>query len=217
MTAGSDGKLYIGTAPVYGTHGGCLAVYDPVADGLTVHDRPAGSLSLVAAVFHDGILYAGTSVWGGLGIDPVENEAGLLVFPGGEGRPELIRLGIPGLHEVSAVTLGRDGLIWGMAEGYLFTYDPSVRAVTWKTLAFPEIMSYGKHYWRDAHLLQAEDGYIYGTVRLAEALFRVDPATKEITVLDRSGAFLLCDGGNGSLYYSDAASRLKRYSLLPHG
>jgi hypothetical protein len=209
--ATGKGKLFIGTVPTYGTLGGMLAVYEPRTGKLEIHENPAGLLSLVTAVCHEGILYAGTSVWGGLGILPVETEAGLLVFDIATGKSDLHRLGISGLHEISALTIDRNGLIWGVAEGYLFTYDPSVRSITWRNLVFPEIMDYGKHYWRDAHLVTAKDGYLYGTIRLAGSFFRIDPASKQITVLDDTGAFLLCEDDAGCLYYSDAASRMKQY------
>ncbi|MFK7694373.1 hypothetical protein [Paenibacillus sp. HJGM_3] len=211
--AAGDGKLFFGTVASYGKLGGALTLYDPATGEREVLESPAGNLSLLSLVYLDGKVYAGTSIWGGLGIKPCETEAPLFVYDTRSGISELIPLPVRGFTAITAITLGPDGLVWGIAEGFLFAYNPHTSSFEWYEHALPEIRYVTGAIWRDAYLLAGSDGFIYGTSR-AGLLFRIHPIDKKVTVLERGEVFfLLAEDDRKRLYFTDGGARLLRYTL----
>lgn len=201
MAAG-DGKLYIGTVSGYGKLGGALTVYDPVSGKYEFYRNAVPNQSLITLAYKDGVAYAGSSIWGGIGIEPSEAEAMLLLFHAAARTFETVSLPVPGLKALTALTIAADGNLWGMAEGYLFRFDPAAKTFGYFEEVFPEIR-YGERFiWRDVTLLAAMDGYVYGTA-MNRYLFRFDPlATRvEVETLRDDGAKLLAEDEYGHLYY----------------
>jgi hypothetical protein len=212
LTVG-EGKLFIGTICGYGKLGGAILTYDPATGERQAHRNPLPNLSIIALLYRDGLLYGGTTVYGGLGISPDPNtEAELLVYDIALREAKGIPFPVRGLKALTAIVFDKDGLLWGMAEGYLFSYNPASESfVTFERL-FPEVDNSKKAVWRDAALLFGKDGALYGTIH-DRYLFRYEPDTSQCTLLVEDGAKFLAQDRLGRLYYSDSKTRLRRYTF----
>ncbi|GGD52280.1 carbohydrate binding domain-containing protein [Paenibacillus nasutitermitis] len=212
--ASGGGLLFIGTAPEYGILGGALTIYNPATSQYTVHQNIVNKQSIIALTYLNGYVYGGSSVSGGLGIAPSQTEAKLLKYKVSDGTSTVISLPVSGLKAITAVTVGPDGNIWMMAEGYLFLYNPTTNAFVYYYNWFPTV-SYNPTATatmvRDATLISAKDGNVYGTISGLK-LFRIVPSTMSMTVLDSGGAIGLSPDWFGNLYYF-TGSTLKRYAF----
>ncbi|PYI57389.1 hypothetical protein [Paenibacillus flagellatus] len=198
--AADGGKLYVGTVSGYGKLGGALTVYDPASGTFDFYRHAVPNQSLIALACRDGIVYAGSSIWGGIGIEPSETEAKLLRFDSATREFAVLSLPVPGLKAVTALAWATGGLLWGMAEGYLFGFDPQSRTFVHFEEAFPDV-KYGERFvWRDATLLEAADGRLYGTVG-GRYVFRFDPAGRRIETIRDDGGKFLAEDDYGHLYY----------------
>lgn len=211
LTAGGD-VLYIGTICGYGKLGGSITAFEPRSGTRKVYRNPLPELSIVTLVYRDGKLYGGTNVWGGLGIKPARTEAELLVFDVFTEEARGIPLPVPGLKAITALAFGTDGLLWGMAEGYIFAFDRANETYVHLAHLFPELLYGEQSIWRDAALRFGKDGALYGTVQGLH-LFRYDTATFTLQRLVEDGARFLAEDREGRLYFSDGKTRLRRYTL----
>jgi hypothetical protein len=107
-----------------------------------------------------------------------------------------------------------------MAEGYLFTYNPSTGTFDYFVEKFSDIdysnVSSTTLYTRDANLVIGHDGYVYGTVHAdisstTGRLFRNHPTTKNITLLTNNAGYGSEADEFGNLYYY-YENNLKRYA-----
>lgn len=211
--AAGDGKLYMGTVCNPGRLGGVLAIYDPVTNQRSVLHDPLPDLSIICLIYHEGKVYGGTSVWGGQGRRPSREEAQLLVYDSTKESVRGISLPVPGLKAVTALVIGPDACIWGMSEGYLFVFDPGTKEFVYMSQAFADVTYDGsRNIWSDAALQLGRDGHVYGTIH-GRYFFRLDSVTKEVTLLDDTGAKYLAQDDYGNMYYSDGKTRLKRFEV----
>src|SRR5690606_15318454 len=73
-------KVFFGTVPEYGINGGALVEIDGTTDNIVSHGEVVQKQSVITLAFQDNMLVGGCSIWGGLGIQPVEKEAKLFVW-----------------------------------------------------------------------------------------------------------------------------------------
>ncbi|WP_214626267.1 immunoglobulin-like domain-containing protein [Paenibacillus agaridevorans] len=203
MAAG-DGLVFVGTVPDYGMLGGVIAIYNPATGAPPVVKRNiVQNQSVVALEYADGILYGGTSVWGGLGIDPTETSAKFFAYDVAAGE-KLFEMEVAAEKRVitSLITDG-SGKIWGMDEGHIFIYDPSSGNIIYNQNLFPEInyaaktsaVVYG------GQLMLGDDGYIYGNT--TGKFFRINPETMEVEILRTGGSIFIEKDSIGNIYFSD--------------
>lgn len=204
--------LYIGTICGYGKLGGSIVAYRPASGERRVYRNPLPDLSIVALVQSEGMLYGGTNIWGGLGIAPTRSEAELLLFDPSSGEARGVSLPVPGIQALTALTVGPDGLLWAMGEGYLFAFETIGETFVHAARLFPEIVYGSQSIWRDASLQFGRDGALYGTVQ-GSILFRYSPERAELELLAEDGARFLAQDKEGRLYFSDGKTRLRRYTL----
>ncbi|WP_010268103.1 ligand-binding sensor domain-containing protein [Paenibacillus senegalensis] len=204
--------LYIGTICGYGKLGGSIVAYRPADGTRQVYRNPLPDLSIVALLTAGGLLYGGTTIWGGLGIAPTRTAAELLVFDPASGRAKGIPLPVPDIQALTALAAGPDGLLWGMGEGYLFAFDRQEERFVHTAHLFPDHRYGSQSVWRDASLLFGRDGSLYGTVQ-GTMLFRYSPVRSELELLAEDGARFLAEDREGTLYFSDGKTRLRRYTL----
>lgn len=208
-----EGKLFIGTICGYGKLGGAVLTYDPATRERQAHRNPLHNLSIISLLYRDGRLYGGTTVYGGLGITPdPEEEAKLLVYHVTFREAKGVPLPVRGLRAITALAFDAKGLLWGMAEGYLFAYDPADESFELCERLFPDINFSKKAVWRDAALLIGKDGTLYGTIE-GSKLFRYEPGTRKMSLLIEDGAKFLAQDHQGRLYFSDSKTRLRRYTF----
>ncbi|MER6611289.1 hypothetical protein ABT282_36795 [Streptomyces sp. NPDC000927] len=178
-----DGKLLIGSIPDYGKLGGALTIYDPDDGGKKTYPDIVHNQSVAGLAQRGGRIYGSTTVYGGLGTDATESEAKMFVWDvAGERKVKEFALGLPGLDSpkmISGLGFGRDGLLWGAADGFLFAMDPGTLQVVKYKNVYPEVKHYGM--WRPVYLRFGADGLLYTT--LAGKLTVVDPKTMDHVTL----------------------------------
>lgn len=194
-------QVAVSSVPKSGRHGGAITMWDPETNERTVHRNPVADQSVVSIVEHDGLLYGGTSINGGYGIEPVTTEAKLFGFDPATGDVTFEVVPVPGAESVNALTIGADGMLWGIAEGALFTFDPMSGEVTRSEQVFPRS---GGMYGTGRGLVFRDDGYLYAVS--SGALWRVDPVSWERVRLAADGVHNLATDEAGNLYYSRIAT-----------
>lgn len=217
MLAAPDGKLYIGTMAAYGRLPGALTVYDPTTERFSVHADVVPDQSIHTLAYRDGIVYGGSLIWGGLGVEPTRDAATFFAFDPDSGGVTHHDLPVPGLRAVFGVSVGPDDRLWMLAERYLLIFDPDGKEWAYVAEAFPHV-DYtlgprGRLTALDADLLLGRDEQFYGVIRGRE-FFRLDPATKAITTLWNEGASRLTADEFGNVYFVTGGNRLLRYA--PH-
>lgn len=176
MTA-HEGRLLIGTIPDYGRLGGAMTIYDPATDTRRTHRDIVHNQSVVGLAQRGRYIYGSTTIHGGLGTAPTEKEAKIFVWDDQEQRKVTeFTLDLPGLDTppmISGLTFGRDGLLWGAADGFVFALNPHNHKVVKYRNIYPEVRNYG--FWRPIYLRWGSDGLLYTNV--ANKLTVVDPHT----------------------------------------
>lgn len=201
-------KLFVGTVPKNSMLGGVMAIYDLETGGEPeVYENVVPGQSILSFAYKNGLLYGGTSIHGGQGGTPTASEAVLFVWDV-VNKEKLFEIApVPGKQAITALHVGPDGNIWGLANGALFIFDTETRKVIHIDNAFPNAL--GR--WIDGSMETGSDGNIYATV--GGFFFKVDAVTKEITVL-ASQVRKLAQDDFGSFYmYTDPESpNLYKYS-----
>ncbi|TDD68324.1 hypothetical protein E1262_16080 [Jiangella aurantiaca] len=203
--------MAVGSVPKSGRLGGALSLWDPATGEVVTHRNVVPDQSVVSLAERDGLLYGGTSINGGYGIDPVATEAELFVADPDTGTVLHRLVPVPGGRAVNGLTFDADGTLWGVSDGTLFTYDPATRSVTRAEQLFPRTANM---YGHDRHLVFRGDGYLY--VTSSGSLWRVDPQSWAATRLASSGVASLALDEKGDLYYARGAALYRwNFSLRP--
>ncbi|MDP3951402.1 OmpL47-type beta-barrel domain-containing protein [Microbacterium sp.] len=200
-------QIAVSSVPKSGRHGGAITMWNPETNERTVHRNVIADQSVVSLAEHDGLLFGGTSINGGYGIEPVTPEAKLFGFDPGSGVVTFEVVPVPGAESVNALAIDAGGTLWGIAEGVLFTFDPASGEVTRSEQVFPRS---GGMYGTGRGLVFNEDGYLYAVS--SGSLWRVDPESWERVQLASGGATNLTEDAAGNLYYSRSAT-LYRWNL----
>ncbi|GGD52408.1 hypothetical protein [Paenibacillus nasutitermitis] len=207
MTSGG-GKIFIGTVGNYGRLEGALTIYDPAAGTKTVKKNIISNQSITALAYYNGKVFGGTSIWGGLGSTPTATAAKFFVYDVASDTAAQYTLPVSGMDAITSIIVGPDNKLWGMAEGYLFVFDPATNSFDSFQQKFTDV-SYNGNVWRDAELLLSKSGQVFGTIK-NKYLFRID-ASKNIITLVNNGANRITEDEFGNLYYF-YGTELKRYT-----
>lgn len=211
LTSG-DGQLFVGTIPDYGLNTGALTVYNRMADQWTVYPDVSPNRSIVGLAYKDGLLYGGTSIWGGLGIDPVEEIAEIFIWDTKEQKvldrfvPLIPNIDVPP-KMIGELSVGPDGNIWGAVDGTLFVMDPKTKEVIRSCKVSDSVYS-GK--FRPVYLLWGKDGMLY--TGLGRKIVVVNPATLDFKIVEEGPVSIIALGSDGHLYYG-IGSRLYRRTI----
>ncbi len=194
-------KVFFGMVPEYGKLGGALVLYDPAKAELKSYGVVSADQSIVSLTAANGLIWAGTSVSGGLGVMPSTKVAKLFSW---DVQKELKLdeiVPVEGANAITCLIEGPDGNIWGMAGGTLFVFDPRSRKVLRTRLIYPT-PALKSHVWRDAFLAVHPSGMIYGTG--GNQLFRIDPKTLDFEILVKPASLLALDD-QGRIYFHRSA------------
>ncbi|WP_162606455.1 hypothetical protein [Jiangella asiatica] len=206
-----DGVMAVGSVPKSGRLGGALSLWDPATGEVVTHRDVVPDQSVVSLAERDGLVYGGTSVNGGYGIDPVATEAELFVADPATGDVLHRVVPVPGGKAVNGLTFDADGTLWGVSDGTLFTYDLATNTVTRAEQLFPRGSNM---YGHDRQLTFHEDGHLY--VTSSGSLWRIDPETWAVRELASSGVGSLAMDGDGDLYYARGAALYRwNFALQP--
>ncbi len=209
-------KMFMGTVPAYGKRGGALSVYDFETGSVEVNRNVVQDHSINALAYKDGLIYGGTSAWGGLGIDPLNEDAKLFVWDVAQKKKVLEIVPAPGERAITGLITAKDGNIWGIAEGTLFIFDPVKREIVYRAAKFNVDYTGYATAWRDAFLETGNDGNIYGTV--GGNFFTIDLATKAVTTIKGGNTKLFTQDNSGNFYFTSNKSELVQYTngtLMP--
>ena len=214
ITSG-DNKLFVGTVPDYGFLGGALAIFDEATDTWKQYDQVVKNQSIIGLAYKNGLLYGGTTVWGGLGIEPSEPEAKIFVWDVEKGQKiDEFTLDIPGIDEVprmiSEISFGPDGLLWGAVDGTIFAMDVDTKEIIKSKMIRPS--TYNTSKWMPFHLRWAPDGLLYTT--LSRKVIAVDPETLEYKIIVSDFLNSMTIGIDGSIFYApDAGVSMSRIAV----
>jgi len=201
-----SGNIFFGMVPEYGMLGGSLISYDTREAKLKSHGVLVKDQSIVSLTYANRLVWAGTTVSGGLGIMPTTQEAKLISW---DVEKEIILdefIPVPGAKAITSMIIGPDQNIWGMASGTLFVFDPIAK----KVLRSRQIYQAGvlrSHVWRDAFLVLHPSGRIYGTG--SNQLFSIDPKTLDYEMIEKPASLIAMDE-MGRIYFHRSAE-LWRY------
>ncbi|GIL28112.1 hypothetical protein NUM_33660 [Actinocatenispora comari] len=195
---GAGDRLAVGTIPEYGQLGGALALVDPATGDKSVYRNVVPDQSVSALAYTGGLIYGGTSVWGGLGSTPTQTEAKLFAFDPATGTKVWEGVPVPGEKAITKLIVGPDGHLWGGTSGSLFEFDPVSRTVL-RTIEIVPFDWNVDHVWRSVHLAFAPDGSLCGNFRATIAC--VDTATGSVQTLVTDADDVWTMGSDGTIYF----------------
>lgn len=215
--ASGDNKLFVGTISDYGKLGGSLTIYDSLTGEWSSIRNIIENQSIIGLAYHNGIVYGGSTISGGLGIDPSEPEARMFAYDTATGEHEVFDLEAAGLDKpemIGELSIGPDGNLWGVAWGYdadrsyntvVFSMDKESRQVLKST----EIYS-GVHrgsQWRPFYIRWDDQGYLYTTA--GRKLTVINPDTMASKQLISSNVDLMDLDDEGNIYFASGADLYK--------
>ena len=217
LAGAADGSVAMGTVAPYGRYDGSVTLWRP---GGTPVTRPVDQ-SVTALAYSGGLLYAGTSLRGGLGSAPPAGapakDATLYALDPASGavRAEYHLPAVTDKVWWSITALAAfDGKLWGIAEGYLFSLAPGATKPTLvRKLADVNTTGTATAAWHDAELITVpgDPGHLYGA--LGDTLFTLDTAGVKTDLYTGSTLDGLTVDGYGNLYfYNYLTGRLYRYA-----
>ncbi|MGG3280263.1 S-layer homology domain-containing protein [Paenibacillus solani] len=216
ITSG-DNKLFVGTVPDYGFLGGALVIYDEATDVWTQYDHTevVKDHSIIGLAYKNGLLYGSTTQWGGLGIDPSEDEAKIFVWDVARGL-KIDEYTLDGIdideapRMIGGLSFGPDGLLWGIVDGTIFALDVDTKQVVKSKLIRPSMYNSSK--WMPYELHWSPDGLLYTT--LARKVVAVDPDTLQYKMVVDTFVNSMTLGIDGSIYYApNAGTSLSRIAI----
>lgn len=200
MTAAGD-LLAAATIPEYGHLGGALSLIDPETGDHDVYRHIVPDQGVCAVVHRDGIIYGGSTVRGGMSIEPTTTEGHLFEFDVASREVISTIVPVPGDETVSTLCFGADdSTLVGMTyESSFFTYDITRHEVTsvidlpitptGATWGRTPTLRYRKH---DQHFYGV-GGHTYFRVSAAGVLTVLDDehGWKSLTITDRGEIYLI--------------------------
>ncbi|WP_309127341.1 PQQ-binding-like beta-propeller repeat protein [Microbacterium sp.] len=212
------GTVAVASVPTGGRHGGAITLWQPDAGTHEVHRHVVRDQTPVSLIEHSGLLYGGTSVEGGYGIDPVTDEAMLFAWDPVTEELRWSLAPVPGAKTISGLAIGDDGRLWGIADGRtVFEFDLA-RGETVRTI--PVDTSVPIDRYGDDHRLLFNHGRLFAS--LAHRLAVIDTQTGTVTTLYGRGSgrgdgvnnvHELAQDRHGDLYVVGSGTHLVRYDL----
>ncbi|WP_349408611.1 hypothetical protein [Pseudalkalibacillus sp. SCS-8] len=223
--------VYVGTVPDYGKLGGSLSVIyereededesdDEAEESDEEEDKETSKTyetftnivhnqSIISLAYDDELVYGGTSVWGGLGTPPTEEDGKIFIWDTEDNVKTFEAVPVPGHRAVSALSFDDDEYLWGITINTIFKFDPETKEVLGSKELFPFDWSKLGHSWRSAHLqFDPNDGQFYG--RTEQGIFTFDPETWDYEVLEPNASLFGMDK-NGDIYFA-RGEELYRYN-----
>jgi len=191
MVTGADGNIYISGYPNYGKLGAALSVYSPQENKIIRHSQNIiHNQSVISLAGSDKykLIFGGSSVTGGNGIDPTESEAHFFVWDTQTNEKTVDIVPVSGhKHIVSVCCKGDKVFMITAKEHSTFGGKPeqtylAVFDIPTKKVVFAKSFDFGRPV--DTSLGLSPDGSICG---LTDAgIFRIDTATFEFSIIAKS-------------------------------
>lgn len=198
--ASAGDVVAIGSVPDYGQLGGALTLFNPDTGDMDVIPELIDDQTVISLTYHDGLIYGGTGIWGGLGIEPTTSEGQLFVFDPQTNEVVHQMVPVPGEENVAGLTVDPAGNLWGLTGNELFKVDTETMRVVERRRYFD--VDDSSAYWTGRELF-----WHHGTLvgQAGSTLFEVDAETWQMTkiqtgvqnlAIDRLGNYYYNRGGN---------------------
>lgn len=174
MMAGPHGRIYIGSYPDYGLHGGAISVYDPKRNEKRVYrhlvsNQSVASLAYLAPL---GLIVGGSSVRGGGGTRAIEKEAKLFLWNPEQEKKVFEIIPVPEARTILSLAATPEGLVYGITDHEkVFAFDPYRREVR-------KVFDLGLKRPLENSLQMGQDGLLYGLTQ--EMIFFIQPGKDEV-------------------------------------
>lgn len=196
----------IGTVPQVGKLGGALALYDVETGETRVYANLIEDESIMSLAYRDGLIYGGTSVWGGVSSEPTQEDATLFIFDPASEEVLFEMNPLPGERAITSLVFDEEGVLWGITNGVVFTFDPKTREVLRTKQLYP-------YEWTEivlaAGTLNFYEGKLYGEA--VTHIFEMDPKTWEHRTIGRGNYF--AQDRYGRIYTIMNSTELIRYDV----
>lgn len=198
----TDGDtVAIATVADYGVQGGGLTITDMTDSGTTYRDLVEAQSTASVAYGNDGLIYAGTSIRGGLSSDNSPLDAHLVTFDPEQGTVTNAVVPVEGNDVVSGLVPIGDSIFGVTNSAHLFEFDTTTGEVVeiydlgTDTSASPWGLGSGLH-------LSPADGLLYGNS--GGDVFAFDPETGEHQILASDTHYKRMDiSPDGTIYALD--------------
>nr|WP_240930168.1 PQQ-like beta-propeller repeat protein [Streptomyces coryli] len=207
MASLPDGRLAVGTVNKSGYLGGSLILHDPATGRNTEHTGLVKDQSIMALAHAGGVLYVGTSVYGGYGATEPQTDARLFAWDVEAGRKLWEITPVEGERTVSSLTFDGRGVLWGATAGVLFRCDPASRKVASRRLAPYEWPVDGGYALADLRF-NPRDKHLYGTMPNL-GLYRLKPPSWKPEVLTARPVYRMLLHSSGDVFAGDGAELLR--------
>lgn len=204
VTPYNGGKeIIFGTLPDASVGGGALAFYDTVTEKFDIYENFIYNQSIVSLASRGTEVYGGTSIHANQQVNP----RGARLFYFNRSNPDYKKyIQLPfDSSMITSLIVDSNNKIWGMADGKLFVYTDEFTEIK-----YVELLPLISGRFRNAQLVDSNDGYIYGSVE--GKLFKVAKDKLEVEWLKDKGVYGLEKDMNGNLYYYDG-SNLWKYTI----
>jgi hypothetical protein len=205
MIHGPQDRIYIGSYPEYGKHGGSLGVWDPGTDTLVENYHHLVKNQSIVSLAYDavtGLVFGGSSTAGGGGTTPVEPEAKFFAYSAETKGLVMEEAPFPGAAGIrTLVCAGRK--VFGVADASkLFVWDIDRKAYAHQgEMGIGAVADCGMTLWRD--------GKFYGVTD--NQVFRLDPETFAAVVLATYPGHIRCGLAidDRGVYFGDCATLMR--------
>lgn len=197
----------VSSVPEAGRLGGAITLWDPNSNDVQVFRNVVPDQTPVSLTHRDGLVYGGTSINGGYGVDPVTPEGKLFIWDPATHQTVFTADPVPGAATVSGLVFDKQGMLWGVADSTVFEFDPQTRTVvrTKQLFADTDAARYG-----EGHTTLFENGALFGVTD--NKLFRLNTHSWNVTVLDTHATSDLTSDPDGNLYYIADTTHVRRYT-----
>lgn len=205
MIDGRSGKVYIGAVAGYGKLQEPLIVWDVKSGAVQLNGNIIHDQSIISLAKWHGLIIGGSTIEGGGGSHPTQKEARLFIWNPRTHRREFDIVPVPGASCITDLTSAPNGMIYGVADGTFFVFDPAtLHLISRQKLPFSSVIynSVGV----------GKGGKIWGLAR--NGIFTVDPKTNTARLIAHSpepitGGFAL----RGGAIYFLSGSAVYRYKM----
>lgn len=192
-------QIAIGTVPDYGKLQGALTMYNPKTDHYKIYNDIISNQSIISLAYRDGYVYGGTSVSGGLGIDPVEQEAKIFMWDVQKQAKVMETVPIKNEMAIAALAFDENGYLWGLTIGKIFKYDVQNKKMILNIKLYESNREKLSHFWRGGVLIFDQDGYLYG--QTVGNIFKLNLDSLEFETLAKDTE-LLAQDIKGNFYFA---------------
>ncbi|MBL9137667.1 MAG: PQQ-like beta-propeller repeat protein [Verrucomicrobiales bacterium] len=207
MIRGPEGRLFIGSEPPYGEHGGALGVWDPTLNKTVENYRHLVTNQSIVSLSWDakrGLIFGGSGNWGGGGTRPVEKEARFFAFdPSAKRLVKAVSL-VPGARSYPATVAAGDKVFTTAGDRLLVVHPGSLELLATHPLPGGQV--------------EVAMGFLGDRLigLTGKAVYEVDVASGDVTVLGMAPKRVDCGFAvaDGAVYFG-SGTELWRFSPTP--